>query len=215
MKRRRIGICLFIVGFLLIIVGLSPNVINNIDFRRLEIEVNFINDSLKENNIEKIDIKELDKNITINNKTLEEELENSLRISINNDERFNNALTVENMKKLDLNSIDNYLETLKNDLNKLNNELLSFNNKSNNASYLKLINKINIVNYQKMLNDNLNKINNYQKILTFLKNNSHYKIENNNLIFLKRNTYEDFENLLLEINRSNLNIFPYRFFQSA
>ena len=118
MKRRRIGICLFIVGFLLIIVGLSPNVINNIDFKRLETEVNFINDSLKENNIEKIDIKELDKNITINNKTLEEELENSLRniiniatniLSINNDERFNNALTVENMKKLDLNSIDNYL----------------------------------------------------------------------------------------------------------
>lgn len=218
MKRRRIGICLFIVGFLLIIIGLSPNVINNIDFKRLEIEVNFINDSLKENNIEKIDIKELDKNITINNKTLEEELENSLRniiniatniLNINNDERFNNALTVENMKKLDLNSIDNYLETLKNDLNKLNNELLNFNNKSNNASYLKLINKINIVNYQKMLNDNLNKINNYQKILTFLKNNSNYKIENNNLIFLKRNTYEDFENLLLEINRSNLNIFPY------
>ena len=83
MKRRRIGICLFIVGFLLIIVGLSPNVINNIDFKRLETEVNFINDSLKENNIEKIDIKELDKNITINNKTLEEELENSLRNIIN------------------------------------------------------------------------------------------------------------------------------------
>ena len=218
MKRRRIGICLFIVGFLLIIVGLSPNVINNIDFKRLETEVNFINDSLKENNIEKIDIKELDKNITINNKTLEEELENSLRniiniatniLNINNDERFNNALTVENMKKLDLNSIDNYLEKIKTKLNKLGDELSNFNNKSNNASYLKLINKINIVNYQKMLNDNLNKINNYQKILTFLKNNSNYKIENNNLIFLKRNTYENFLNLLLEMNSNNLNIFSY------
>lgn len=120
--KRKVGIALFIVGFLLIIVGLSPNVINNIDFKRLETEVNLINDCLKENKIEKIDVKELDKNITINNKDLEEEIENSLRniintitniLVINNNGEFNNALTIENIQKLDLNSIDNYLEKIK------------------------------------------------------------------------------------------------------
>ena len=216
--KRKVGIALFIVGFLLIILGLSPNIINNIDFKRLETEVNLINDCLKENKIEKIDVKELDKNITINNKDLEEEIENSLRniintitniLVINNNGEFNNALTIENIQKLDLNSIDNYLEKIKTKLNKLGDELSNFNNKSNNASYLKLINKVDIKSYQKMLQDNLNKVDNFQKILTFLKNNSHYKIENNNLIFLKRNTYENFLNLLLEMNSNNLNIFSY------
>ena len=198
--KRILTICLFLIGIIFIILGITPSIIRNIEIRKLEKEVIYINDYLTSGNISKINIQDLDKNITISNKKLELDLETNLKKiitiatyidNINKHDNLNNALSINTIKSNELSTISDYLELTKSKLNKLSEEIQDVEDSKNNNSnklYKQLIERINMENYKKKITMNLQLIDNLEKILEFFKNNQDYKIEDNNMVFFKRNS---------------------------
>ena len=78
-----------------------------------------------------------------------------------------------------------------------------------NKLYKQLIESINMENYKKKITMNLQLIDNLEKILEFLKNNQDYKIEDNNMVFFKRNSYEELSKIINQMDIMSLNIFNY------
>ena len=219
--KRILIICLFLVGVIFIILGITPSIIRNIEIRKLEKEIIYINDYLTSGNISEINIQDLDKNITISNKKLELDLETNLKKiitiatyidNINKHDNLNNALSINTIKSNELSTISDYLELTRSKLNKLSEEIQDVEDSKNNNSnklYKQLIESINMKNYKKKITVNLQLIDNLEKILEFLKNNQDYKIEDNNMVFFKRNSYEELSKIINQMDMMSLNIFNY------
>ena len=190
--------------------------IDNIEYKKLEQEIIRVNNSLKNSNVSNL---ELNKNITIKNKKIEHSIEKYLNnimlttasiMNIINDNEYKNIIEINNLKNKDINSLYNYLTETKNKLNNLGLELSNIKNKNiSDPNYNNLLDKIDLNNYKVLIDDNLNKIAEYEKILNYLKDNNNYKIENNKVIFLKRNDYDNFQNFINNIQVSKLNMFSY------
>ena len=205
-----------IISITLISFYIIPNIIYKNDINKLEKEIIYINSSLKDNKV--INTSDLEKNITIKNKKLEKEIEkDAINIitaitninNISNDDKLN--LSINNLENNELNNINDNFEGAKTELNTLKNTLLDFDNykKTINSNIQKeLLNKLEINNYIEKLDDLLNRINIYQQIISFL-NNKEYKIENSKLIFLKRNSYDEFNTSINNIDTRSINIFSY------
>ena len=54
--KRILTICLFSIGVIFIILGITPSIIRNIEIRKLEKEIIYINDYLTSGNISEINI---------------------------------------------------------------------------------------------------------------------------------------------------------------
>ena len=54
--KKILTICLFLVGVIFIILGIIPSIVRNIEIRKLEKEVIYINDYLTSENISEINI---------------------------------------------------------------------------------------------------------------------------------------------------------------
>ena len=154
--KKTLTICLFSIGVIFIILGITPSIIRNIEIRKLEKEIIYINDYLTSGNISEINIQDLDKNITISNKKLELDLETNLKKiitiatyidNINKHDNLNNALSINTIKSNELSTISDYLELTKSKLNKLSEEIQDVEDSKNNNSnklYKQLIESINL-----------------------------------------------------------------------
>ena len=203
------------------VLGVTFDIVRVIEIGKLKKEVMYINDFLKRESIGKINIKSLDENITVSNKKLEIELETNLKKiitiatyidNINKHDNLNNALSINTIKSNELSTISDYLELTKSKLNKSSEEIQDVEDSKNNNSnkfYKQLIESINMENYKKKITMNLQLIDNLEKILEFLKNNQDYKIEDNNMVFFKRNSYEELSKIINQMDMMSLNIFNY------
>ena len=212
-KKKILYTYLFFIGFSFIIAGVLPSIIDNIEFNKLENLVLSVSNSI---NNEKI-IKQIDKNLTIKNKNLENKIDNYLEKVINigtsiydikNGNEFNNILSNNNLEKDNLDNINKELLKYKDDLNKIELEINDLNLNEVDNDYKYIIDKLDISNYKLVIDNLIIKIDSYTKIIEFLKNND-YKIENNNLIFLKRSIYNEFNSFLESLSKNELNIFKY------
>ena len=217
-KKKIINIYLFLIGLIFIIAGVVPNIIDNIEYKKLEQEIILVSNSLKKNNISNLDI-DIDKKITIKNNKVENKIEDYLLKVIKtttsitnaaNDSRYNQILDINNLPKEKIDSLFDYLDYVKNNFNSLSRELSNIKlDNLNDEKYTSLLKSINTDNYNNIIIDNLEKIESYKKILFFLKENANYEIDNKKVVFLKRNNYDEFVSLINEVKSNNLNMFEF------
>ena len=218
MKKKIINIYLFLIGVIFVIAGVVPGIIDNIEYKKLEEEVILVSNSLKNNSISSLDI-DMSKKITIKNikleKTLEKYLDNIVKITssivnVTSDTKYNKILDINGLQNDNLDNLVKDLDYIKDNYNKLSEELLNIKiEELDDEKYNELLNTINVDNYNNIIISNLEKIESYRKILLFLKENNNYKIDDNKVIFLKRNGYDDFVNILNDIKSNNLNMFEF------
>ena len=209
---------IFLIAFV-ILISVSPIVISKIEIGRLKSEIFIINSYIKNNKANRINTNLINQNMSIMNKKLENDVEAYLKQVINitayinnidNNKTYHNILSIDNIDKINPTSLNYSLDNLKYNLEKIQIKLNELDTLKNNSDYKDLVKDVDISNYKNLINDNLSKIDNYQKILINLLNDSNYKIENGELIFTKRNTYNKFQALINEINNTSLNIFAYQ-----
>ena len=212
---RKVSIILFITGIIVFLSGLIPTIISNNEILKIDNSIKIVSKSLKIKKIDNIQVK----NKVFFNKKLNSDvtkyLNNIINISnkilvINDDEVLNNILSSKNITD-DLNLKIDYLNTKKEEIDNLYkkvNDINSVELNINNKNIKKELSNIDLKEYENILNTNLKIVNGFIESINYLNNNSNYKIENNNLVFMNSNGVNEFKSLIASFNNRKLSIVP-------
>ena len=236
MKRRskkKVSLIIILSTILMLLLTLlfAPSLIEGLEKNKLRNEVTLVSVMLNKSNIQLDKIIEFEeKNVTTGKrKTVEKSLEKYLKdvatysnqiLTIYNDKKLRQAL---NTKTIETNAHDftkdkEYLETQKEELNKIKELLEKATN--NKDSYLTKNKELKDL-YQELLSKDLSvdkylKLGSYTEsnIITTLEainylstNKEYWKIEDNNMIFIKRKKQEEYNHILEKIKENtHLNI---------
>ena len=207
--KKKIIIGLLVLGIFVIVIANAPSIILKIEVQRIKNEVNLVNNKIKKGNTYKKS--DLEKNITLKNRELENNVEEYLSEvisvtsginSIKGGNELNDLLNINNLDNID--NIINNINVIKDKLNNLNNELDKIENDKNNEKYNNLVSVIDLNKYKSYVSNKLVEIDKDLEVLNYLKNNNNYKVEENKIIFLKRNEYDGYTKLVNEIDKINL-----------
>lgn len=205
-KKKLLIIILSIIIALLIILGIIfyPKYIERKNIKNLNNEIELINKYLNG----KKEYKDVDKYIknditTSNMLELEKSIENYINDLLDSYNNLNESIKID---KLDLNNINKEFEKNLNDSRnnvleikgKLEEVIKNGNdyllNKDFSNLYKELIDKISL-NYEERINEYNSWIDKELEIINFLNSNKNWKIEDDKIVFTKRNTFNEYSKL--------------------
>ena len=219
-------ICVFVLltGLITLIIKEYPRIKENIEIKLIEKEVNKLikeNDSEKvkekiSNDIPKSGTKKLEYDINsylLENMSLAEELDD-----IKNSNLIKNYLDINNIdedilkqQEETITSLDNILDRVE----KIRNSNQDYKSEKLNSSYIKLKNKIDDTYNFSEIEEIKNNLNNNKPILEYLiKNKSSYN-KDEEIVFLKRSKFNEFEYLLKESNCSLCKDIKYKLIEDT
>lgn len=210
MQNKKYVLSLLFLGIILIFFGLSASIIERLGYEKLSHNFLEISASIEKGNIDLQYLNKLDKfNIGVNKK-LTRELKNYLSAYINltkNILNLENQINVNNLLNMNrLNESQENINIKKNELTNLNSDFADLKKKTEPKLseedldiYKKLTSSITFDKYQEKIDQLNNIIDIYQELVSYLNSNNDYKIDNE-IIFNKRISYDEFNNIVMKLN---------------